>query len=304
MVRERNQIVDSSPRSLNTPDGDVELCISVASRPGRFGVTVHNAGYRALGLNFLYKAFRVDDIGAAMAAVRTLGIRGCGVSMPFKAAVVHHLDELEPRAAVLGAVNTVVNDGGRLIGYNTDVTGARAALEAAAVRADESVLVLGAGGAARAVIAALTESGCNRVTVAARQRAAAEALASNCGGRGIGWDERLSFVGDVVFNATPIGMAPDVGETPIDDGLLQRLRAVIDVVATPPVSLLVQSARDAGRIGIDGLTMALFQAAEQFRLYTGFEAPISAMRIAADGLATGTGVRRNGIDVDRLENED
>jgi len=89
------------------------LCISVAEKPGKFGITVHNAGYRALGLNFLYKTFAINDIKGAIIGVRSLGIRGCSVSMPFKEKVIPFLDRLDPLAKKIGAVNTIVNDNGQ-----------------------------------------------------------------------------------------------------------------------------------------------------------------------------------------------
>src|SRR3990172_6053257 len=102
---------------------DTQLCISVAARPSNFGTTIHNAVFRKLGLNFIYTAFGITDIAGAVVGVRALGIRGCSVSMPFKEAVIPYLDALDPAARTIGAVNTVVNDSGRLTGYNTDIAG-------------------------------------------------------------------------------------------------------------------------------------------------------------------------------------
>ena len=106
-----------------------DFCISVAKNPGKFGETVHNAGYDVLGLPFQYKAFSTNDISGVIKGVRALGIRGCSVSMPFKETVVPYLDRLDPLAKKIGAVNTIVNKNNTLIGYNTDFYGAKECLK-------------------------------------------------------------------------------------------------------------------------------------------------------------------------------
>lgn len=125
---------------------DATLCISVAKNPGKFGITVHNAAFRSLGLNFIYKTFSVTDIAGVITGVRALGIRGCSISMPFKESVIPHLDQLDPIAKKIGAVNTVVNKHGHLIGYNTDVIGAYESLKTLNASNNTSILLLGAGG--------------------------------------------------------------------------------------------------------------------------------------------------------------
>jgi len=131
------------------------LCISVAEKPGKFGITVHNAGYRALGLNFMYKTFAINDIKGAIIGVRSLGIRGCSVSMPFKEKVIPFLDRLDPLAKKIGAVNTVVNDNGSLVGYNTDVIAVEKSLKQLQIKNDKSIIIFGAGGVSRAILVAL-----------------------------------------------------------------------------------------------------------------------------------------------------
>ena len=263
------------------PTGNANLCISVASRPSQFGVTVHNAGYRALGLDFFYKAFGVvDDVAGIAAAVRLLHIRGCSVSMPFKRTIIPYLDVLDSEAAVIGAVNTVVNDGNRLTGYNTDTVGAASALDALGGQVNR-VLLLGAGGVARAIVRVLQQRGTAEIIIAARRREAATELAAMFGVRSVAWEERDRITAELLINATPIGMAPDAARMPLPPEALTAFGGVIDVVATPPFSLLITTAKAAGISAIDGLTMSLYQAAAQFRLYTGHEAPFDVMRNAA-----------------------
>ena len=258
-------------------DKDTQLCISVASRPSNFGTTLHNAAYAALGLNFVYNACADSHIAGAIAGVRALGNRGCSVSMPFKQAVVPCLDALDRTAREIGAVNTVVNDRGVLTGYNTDVVGARRALQQLAPRPDERVLVLGAGGAARAVLFALRELGMHRVAVAARDGARLEPLRSILPFRSIAWAQRQRDGADVLVNATPVGMRPDDQSMPVDEAFLDGCRAVMDVVISPMETKLIGCATAKGKLVAPGYLMSLEQAMAQFTLYAGVDAPRAVM---------------------------
>jgi shikimate dehydrogenase len=265
------------------------LCISLADRPSRFGITVHNAAFRALDLDYLYKAIRPVDLASAVAGIRGLGIRGCGVSMPYKIAVMDHLDEIDPDAMALGAVNTIVNDGGHLKGYNTDASAAQLLLSEAGLQSDDHVLLLGAGGVSRALVYALFKLGVAKVTVAARNLDAARELSAICPIVPVAWEDRETIEANVLINATPIGMRPDIHELPVGEVGLHRFRLVYDVVADPPETRLASLA--AGMEGVavvGGQKMAVYQAGEQFRLYTGREAPLDVMFKAAAELVRTT----------------
>lgn len=264
------------------PSGNATLCISVASRPGRFGITVHNAGYRALNLDFFYRACGANDIGAVVAAVRALGIRGCSVSMPFKEKVVPLLDELAPAAARIRAVNTIVNTSGHLIGHNTDVSGARRCLEALCVGPQTRATLLGGGGVAKAIVDALCDAGVLSINIYARDAARASAMVPR-GARVREWDERLTSRGDLLVNATPIGMDAD-DAAPVDPSVVAAHGAVFDVVVSNRPTRLIEVATSAGCRTIDGFQMAFFQACDQFELYTGMAAPAGVMWEAAESL--------------------
>ncbi|MBI4859920.1 MAG: shikimate dehydrogenase [Candidatus Riflebacteria bacterium] len=255
---------------------DTVLCISIAASPGNLGSAIHNAGYAALGLDFVYKACRVHDLAGAMAGVRALGIRGCSVSTPFKREVLAHLDELDQGARAVGAVNTIVNDGGRLTGFNTDVDGAVGAFDEAGILSSDRVLVLGAGGVARAIVHALRLRGVACVTVACRS----PAPGGLPGLPVVPWSERQEVQAEILINATPVGMDPAPEALPMAEPRLRSFRAVVDVVAVPPVSSLVRAAARAGLVAVPGHVMALHQAIRQFELYTGQKAPQAAMREA------------------------
>lgn len=265
------------------PTGQATLCISVAARPSRFGITVHNAGYRALDLDFFYKAFQIEDISLAIQAVRTLGIRGCSVSMPFKETVIPHLDALDPLAEKAGAVNSVVNDEGHLTGFNTDIIGFKKALSTHPFSKEDRVLLLGAGGVARAIAVGLKELGLERIIQCARNPKSLNEFRDRFHVETATWEQRERIPAEILINATPVGMVPNNGDLPVSTDTLSNYRIVLDVVATPPVSHMVQTVRKSGKIAIDGLTMTLYQAAAQFELYTGHQPPMESMRDAALG---------------------
>ena len=260
------------------------LCISVAEKPGKFGITVHNAGYRALGLNFMYKTFAIDDIRGVIIGVRSLGIRGCSVSMPFKEKVIPFLDRLDPLAKKTGAVNTVVNDNGRLIGYNTDVIAVEKSLRPLQIKNDKDIIIFGAGGVSRAILVALKNLKLKNVTLTNRTKRKGERLAKEFNVNFIQWSKRENIKADVVINATSIGMVPNIFSSPISKKKIKNSQIVMDVVVTPPKTKLIKIANKQGKITVDGLKLSLYQAFTQFKLYTGRNPPIQVMQKAANTL--------------------
>lgn len=264
------------------PDKDTVVCVSLAARPSNLGMTVHNAAYRALRLNYLYKAFAISDLPAALAGVRAFGIRGCSVSMPFKEVAVGLVDVLDSTAASIGAINTIVNAGGRLTGYNTDAYAASVVLSRLGLSRTAAVLVLGAGGAARAVFHALRALDFVNMALSTRstKRLASWTELPSC--TVVPWSARNAYPAELVINATPIGMAPDVNEMPLAATAVDRAHAVMDLVSTPRETALVHAARAAGAVVISGAEMGLYQAARQFEMYTGCNAPLDVMKAALD----------------------
>ncbi|GAA5195429.1 shikimate 5-dehydrogenase [Microbacterium jejuense] len=247
---------------------DMVLCISLAARPSNIGTRFHNFLYDELGLNFIYKAFTTDDIVAAIGGVRALGIRGCSVSMPFKEAVIPLVDEIEPSAAAIESVNTIVNDGGRLTASNTDYEAVAALLDSHAVDPSLPVLVRGAGGMAKAVVAAFRRAGFDDLTVWARNAEAGEALASRYGYRSVTADPAPGHA--VIVNVTPLGMTgADAGTLSFSRAHVDAAQVVFDVVAYPAETPLIRAARDAGIPVITGAEVIALQAARQFERYTG-----------------------------------
>jgi shikimate dehydrogenase len=245
-----------------------QLCMSLAARPGKYGTRFHNRLYELCGLDYVYKAFATSQLTAAVAGIRALGIRGCGVSMPFKEAVIPLLDRLEPSARAIMSVNTIVNDAGVLTGHNTDHVAVRSLLGCAGFELDTPFFVRGSGGMAKAVVAALRSLGFQVGTILARNEAAGRALANTYD---YGFSATVpTLPTPILINATPLGMAgPDQDALAFPERLIEGCDLAFDMVAQPADTPFVKRARALGRSVITGGEVALLQALEQFVLYTG-----------------------------------
>ncbi len=254
---------------------------------------MHNAAFRALGLNCAYITLRVPKptLANAIAGVRALGIAGLNVTIPHKISIISLLDELDESANLVGAVNTVKNNRGKLIGFNTDGEGALRALEEkiGSVKGKEVVL-LGAGGAARAIAFSLARVGA-RLTIANRTVPRAQALASAVEQK-LSTNVKVASLNraeltkalknvDVLINATSVGMHPKIDKTLVRANMMRRGLVVYDIVYKPLRTKLLREARRAGGKTIDGLGMLVHQGALAFEIWTGKRAPIKIMKAAA-----------------------
>lgn len=264
---------------------DTTLCMSLAGRPGNFGSRFHNHLYEVLGLDYVYKAFTTRDLPAAIGGIRALGIRGCAISMPFKEAVIPLLDGLEDSARAIDSVNTIVNEGGRLTGYNTDYVAVRRLVERARLAPDTPFLLRGSGGMAKAVAAAFRDAGLRSGTIIARNEAAGSALARTHGYR---WRADLPETpAALLVNVTPLGMTgPEQDALAFSEPLIHGCELAFDVVALPIETPFLARARALGKRLISGGEVAMLQALEQFILYTGVT-PTQAQAEAAAAFARG-----------------
>ena len=257
---------------------------------------IHNAAFEAAGLNYVYVAFQVEDVAGCLAGMRALpSFRGMSVTIPHKIAVMAHLDEIDPMAVNVGSVNTIVNEGGRLIGSTTDGLGTLRAFEEAGISLKgKRVLFVGAGGAVRSVAFALAKrAGVTGVTILGRTESRVTTLVNDLKaktdvaihGGCLPQDLELAMAEyDLVIQGTPVGMYPHgMDETMVPARWLRRDQVVLDMVYRPLKTRFIREAEAAGCRTILGVEMLLHQAVLQFEAWTGVSAPLEVMRKALIG---------------------
>lgn len=282
-------------RRMRVLDTETRLCAVIGHPVGHsLSPAMHNAAFRAVGLNYVYLAFDVERLADFAAGMRAMaGFRGASVTIPHKVEIIPHLDEVDAQASRVGSVNTILRlDDGRLFGATTDGRGTlRAFSEAGVSLSGRRVLFLGTGGAVRAVAFAMAEEAVpERITILGRTRAHVERLVSDLrhsarvlveGGPlddGVGAAVERH---DVICQGTPVGMYPHgTGETLVPRAALRAGQVVFDMVYRPQRTRLIEDALDAGCQCILGLEMLLYQAALQFEMWTGHAAPVPVMRAA------------------------
>jgi shikimate dehydrogenase len=254
---------------------------------------IHNAAFNHLKLDFIFLAFRVKaaDLENAVRGMRGLGIHGLNVTMPHKSTVISFLDEVDPAVKFLGSANTILNKDGKLSGFNTDGVGALKALrENGADLSEKKVLLLGAGGAAKAIAFALAEEVgelvvLNRATEKAKELA--EALGRMFNKKVVGGALSPDAIAknlrgsDVLINATSVGMHPEANQSIVTPQWLRSDLTVMDIVYNPVETKLAKDAKAAGAKVISGVEMLIYQGAASFEIWTGRSAPIEVMRRAA-----------------------
>ncbi len=242
---------------------------------------MHNAGYKALGIDdkFVYVAthVRIENIEDFIKGVRAMNIRGISCTFPHKLAVIPYINEIDETAKKIGAVNTIVNENGKLIGYNTDWLGILKPLEKVTILQNKTVAVLGAGGAARAIAYAVTNKQA-KLFIFKRTLGKAKTLAEEFGADAYSMDEIEKIKSaDIVINATTVGLH-EKNKTPLEKGLINSNHIIFDIVYGDKETQLIRDAKEKGAQTISGIEMLLYQGVEQFKLYTGHDAPVDVMR--------------------------
>jgi shikimate dehydrogenase len=238
---------------------------------------MHNSAFAHIGHNGVYLAFNVKEVSSAIAGIKGLGIKGVSVTIPHKLTVMEFLDEIDESAIKIGAVNTIVNRQGKLYGSNTDYLGAtNALLEKTSIK-DKNVIMIGAGGAARAIgYGILSEGG--RLKIVNILEDEGKQLARDLDVEYYPLQDYKDYNCQILINATPIGMSPNIDEMPIKKEYLQKDMVVMDVVYNPLKTRLLKEAEDIGCITIGGVSMFVYQGVAQFELWTGKKAPVDVMR--------------------------
>ncbi len=271
---------------------ETQLC-GVLGNPVHHSLSpaIHNAAFQHLDLNFVYLAFPVEDVEGAMRGIRALGnLRGFSVTIPHKIAVMPYLDEIEPTAHHIGSVNTIVKDQGKLTGYNTDASGALQALRQGGATLDgQQVLLLGSGGAARALAFGLAvEGGIQGLTILGIDDHERTSLVRDLNERTSLTVEEAPLNDETLANGiahaqtmihcTPIGMSPNIDKSCVPKSLLKPELTVMDIVYNPLETQLIRDAREVGCRTIRGVEMFVNQAVGQFEKWTGQAAPVDVMR--------------------------
>jgi len=254
---------------------------AVVGHPVRHSLSpvMHNAAFQSKGINAVYLAFETTDIEGAIHGMKALGIRGMSVTIPHKTDVIPYLDDLDSLAEKIGAVNTIVHKEGRLIGYNTDATGALKALEEKRELVDLHCLIVGAGGTARSIGIALKEKGIS-LAITNRSLSRGKELADTLSCPFVPWDKMESIRPDLLIQTTPVGMTPETGVSSVPEAVLRDGMVVMDVIYNPPHTKLLELAEARECVTISGLNMFVYQGAEQFQLWTSIAPPVSLMRKA------------------------
>lgn len=253
-------------------------------------VVMMEAAFRHLGIDWRYLTIEVkpEDLAAAIRGMKAFNMRGINLTIPHKIEVMRYLDEIADDARLIGAVNTVVNNDGRLRGENTDGKGFVRSLQDAFgnVIGGSHVFLLGAGGAARAIAVELALAGTAEITIANRNKAKGEALVATlntetkCRARYLSWESALEIPKSVqiLVNATSVGLFPNIDAAPsIDYSSIRSGMIVCDVIPNPPRSLFLRHAEECGAKTIDGLGMLVNQGVIGFKLWTGLDAPRPVM---------------------------
>ncbi len=242
---------------------------------------MQNAAFKALDLDWQYILLptSTDQIAIMIERLRSGELSGANVTIPYKQAVMPLLDEIDPAAQAVGAVNTIVRRDDRLIGFNTDTLGfKRSLLEAGVAIENQACAVLGAGGSARAVVHVLRELGAH-ITIYARDAAKARVLSS--GVRALGEVVHIDSATRLIVNTTPLGMHPNVDSSPwLEQAVLPQQAYVFDLIYNPRQTLLMQQAEQAGLRTANGLSMLVYQGAAAFAMWKGIEPPVDVMMTA------------------------
>lgn len=269
-------------------DGDTEI-FGVIADPVSHSLSplIHNAAFGQLKMNRVYVPFRVpqEELPQFMSDCKELGIKGLSVTIPHKEEILHQVDKFDEPSQQIGAANTVVFKDDERLAFNTDYKAAMNSVDKAFGGSEEggsaisgrTALVLGAGGVARAIVYGLKRRGAD-VVISSRTPQKADDLAHRFHARSTAWPLRHTIKPDLLVNCTPVGMHPNLDESPFEQMYLKSGMVVFDTIYNPEQTLLIKQARENACEVITGVEMFVGQAAHQFRLFTGVDAPLEMMR--------------------------
>lgn len=253
--------------------------VCVIGNPARHSLSplIHNTGYKALDLDYVYLALEAKDLKKAFEGLKQFNVAGFNVTMPFKHEIMKYLDRVDEMARKAQAVNTVVNSNGLYAGYNTDGSGAVRALKKVCEIKNKAVLIYGAGGAARAIAFALQKEKAE-IFISNQSIAKGKALASAVGGKFVSIANSRNIAPHIIINATPVGMKPYTDKNIIPKELMKKGNVIFDIVYNPVETKAIKEAKKAGCTTVNGVEMLLEQGFEAFEIITGEKAPQEEIR--------------------------
>jgi len=286
--RRLQSAVSSNSLDPNAGSGETGIPFTVAGTTSLYGILgnpvgqsmsplMHNTAFRLLGIDAAYLPFEVEDLAGALTGMKALNIKGASVTHPFKEEIIQLIDDIDDTAKKIGAVNTLAFGKDGIRGSNTDWVGAVRCLETLLPIEGHTFVVIGAGGAARAVVFGIITNG-GKAVVVNRSPERGQDLAEEFGAVAVPLSEIKGIEGDCLVNTTPIGMYPRTDDVPVPKGVLRQFRAVADVVYNPLKTMLLREAAAAGCAIASGFEMFVYQGVEQFSTWTGKEAPVKEMR--------------------------
>ena len=248
---------------------NTKICVSFASNPGNFGNYFHNYLFDKLNLNYIYKSFKTDSIKLSLLSLRNLGIRGCGISMPFKTEAIKYVDIMDQAVADIGSSNTVINEDGVLKAFNTDSYSIRKILIEEKLKNNLNILIKGSGGMANAIIYTLKKLGFNNLNILARNKKTLSKILKKWSLTEIKQIDLSNQKFDLLINATPLGMPNFTNEIPFEEEIIIKSSIVMDVVVNPNGTKLSHLCKKNNIRLITGEMITKLQAKKQFELYTG-----------------------------------
>lgn len=286
--RRLQSTVSSNSLDPQAESGETSMPFTVTGATSLYGIlgnpvgqsmspVMHNTAFRLLGIDALYLPFEVEHLASALTGMKALKIKGASVTHPFKEEIIHLIDHIDDTARKIGAVNTLVFGKDGIRGSNTDWVGAVRCLETLLPIEGHTFVVIGAGGAARAVVFGIVTNG-GKAVVVNRSLEKGQGLAEEFGAHVVPLSEIEGIEGDCLVNTTPIGMYPQTDEVPVPKGVLGQFKAVADAVYNPLKTALLREAETAGCATASGFEMFVYQGVEQFSTWTGKEAPVKEMR--------------------------
>lgn len=255
-------------KNLNWPNKDTKIFISMALNPGNTGATLHNSLFKLLKINSVYLPLKIDDIKQAKKILKSLNFSGCSLSMPFKEKLLKFVDKVDNNAKKIGSINTILNKKNKLIGYNTDYYASKEIFKNQNISKNSTILILGCGGVARAIIRSLIDLNYNKILVCTRSKKKFNKLKERNLIKNIKWKMRNKLIFDILINTTPLGMFGKLSKKiPIHLSKKNLPKVIYDLPVNKQGNYLYKISKKNNIKYISGIKSSYYQGLKQFEIY-------------------------------------